>query len=126
MGSFTIYQIAVGYLTYFASKAVYFNLEVFKFFFEWFSIVGFIKWAYSVIIGTIPLNFVTIIGIVSTLLSYPLFVLAIIKFDRKFGIRHLIPIFFMFPFWLLLMVIYIIMIPECFSKKQYNIWKKNE
>lgn len=126
MGSFTIYQITSGYITYFASKSVYFSLEVTRFFFEWFSIIGFIKWSFNVILGNIPLNFLTIAGIISTLLSYPLFILAIIKFDRKFDLWHLIPIFFMFPFWLLIMLIYILMLPEYFRKKQYNIWKKNE
>ena len=126
MGSFITYQIVSGYFTYFASKSIYLNLAVLKFFFEWFSIVGFVKWSISVFSGQIPLTFITIVGIVSTLLSYPLFILAIIKFDKKFDLRHLIPLFFMFPFWLLIMVIYIISAPEYFRKKQYNIWKKNE
>jgi cellulose synthase/poly-beta-1,6-N-acetylglucosamine synthase-like glycosyltransferase len=126
MGSFIIYQIVSGYFTYFVSKAIYFNLTVLKFFFEWFSIVGFIKWFFGIFSGQTPLTFVTIIGIVSTLLSYPLFILAIIKFDKKFDLKHLIPIFFMFPFWLIIMVIYILMSPNYFRKRQYNIWKKNE
>ena len=125
MGSFTVYQIVSGYNTYFASKAIYFNLSVLKFFFEWFSIVGFVKWFAGILSGQIPLTFVAIVGIVATLLSYPLFFMAIIKFDRKFDLWHLIPIFFMFPFWLLIMVIYILMAPDYF-RKQYNIWKKNE
>lgn len=125
MGSFIIYQIVSGYFTYFFSKAIYFNFEVLKFFFEWFSIVGFAKWFFGIFSGHTPLTFVAVIGIVSTLLSYPLFFLAIIKFDRKFDLRHLIAIFFMFPFWLLIMIIYILMAPDCF-RKQYNIWKKNE
>lgn len=126
IGSFTIYQIVSGYFTYFASKSVYFNLTVLKFFFEWFSIVGFVKWFFGIFSGQTPLTFVTIVGIVSTLLTYPLFFLAIIKFDKKFDIWHLIPIFFMFPFWLLIMLIYILMSPDYFRKRQYNIWKKNE
>ena len=126
MGSFTIYQIVSGYSTYFFSKGIYFNLAVLKFFFEWFSIVGFARWVYSVLIGQTPLSFVTIVGIISTLLTYPLYFLAIFKFDKKFDLWHFIPIFFMFPFWLLIMAIYIICLPEYFRKKQYNIWKKNE
>ena len=126
MGFFITYQIVSGYFTYFASKAIFFNLEVLKFFFEWFSIVGFVKWSFSIFSGETALTFIAIVGIVSTLLSYPLFLFAIIKFDKKFDLRHLIPLFFMFPFWLLIMVIYILMIPEYFRKSQYNIWKKNE
>lgn len=126
MGSFTIYQIASGYTIYFFSKSIYFNFDALMFFFDWFSIIGFVKWAGGIIAGATPLTFVAIIGITSTLLSYPLFILSIIKFDKKFDVRHLIPIFFMFPFWLLIMLIYILMLPEYFRKRQYNIWKKNE
>lgn len=126
IGSFTIYQIASGYMAYFFSKSIYFNFDALMFFFDWFSIIGFVKWAGGTITGATPLTFVTIIGITSTLLSYPLFILSIIKFDKKFDVRHLIPIFFMFPFWLLIMLIYILMLPEYSRKRQYNIWKKNE
>ena len=126
MGTFTIYQIVSGYITYFASKSIYFNAYVLRFFFDWFSVIGFVKWAAGVVTGATPLTIAAIIGIASTLLSYPLFILAIIKFDKKFDLWHLIPIFFMFPFWLLIMLIYILALPEYFRKKQYNIWKKNE
>jgi poly-beta-1,6-N-acetyl-D-glucosamine synthase len=126
MGSFTIYQVLSGYFTYFLSKGIYLDWAVLKFFFEWFSIVGFIKWAINVALGNVPLTFLAVIGIASTLLSYPLFIFAILKFDRKFYWRHAIPICFMFPFWLLIMLIYIICLPEYFTNKQHNIWKKNE
>ncbi|MBR9690667.1 glycosyltransferase family 2 protein [Candidatus Woesearchaeota archaeon] len=126
MGGLTIYQLVSGYVTYFFSKGIYFSLSVLKFFFEWFSLVGFSKWTYNVLVGVEPLSFVAIIGILSTLLSYPLFLFAIIKFDKKIDLLHIIPFFFMFPFWLLIMVIYILMAPEIFKKSQRNIWKKNE
>jgi len=126
MGSFTLYQIVSGYYTYFFSKGMIFDLSVLRFFFEWFSIVGFIKWTISVFMGSTPLTFIALIGIMSTFLSYPLFFHAIIKYDKKFDIFHLIPIFFMAPFWWFIMIIYIICLPEMLINKQYNIWKKNE
>lgn len=126
MGSFTIYQIFSGYNLYFLSKGIIFNFSVLKFFFEWFSIVGFLKWSFGIFAGTTSLSFANIIGISSTLLTYPLYIFSIIRFDKRFDIWHLIPIFFMFPFWLLIMIIYILCLPEMFKKKQYNIWKKNE
>ncbi|MBS3158007.1 glycosyltransferase family 2 protein [Candidatus Woesearchaeota archaeon] len=126
MGVFTLYQIFSGYFTYFIAKGVYINFPVFKFFFEWFSIVGFIRWVISIINGQTELTIITAIGILSTLLSYPLYLVAIYKFDKKFDIWHLIPIMFMFPFWIMIMVIYAISIPEYFKRNQYNIWKKNE
>ncbi|MBD3209384.1 glycosyltransferase family 2 protein [Candidatus Woesearchaeota archaeon] len=126
MGLFTLYQIVAGYITYFASQGTFLNLAVAKFFLEWFSIVGFVRWVGSVIAGTTPLTFITIIGIISTLLTYPLYCFAIAKFDKRIDWRHLIPLVFMAPFWWLIMVIYIAMLPELFRKQQYNKWQKNE
>ncbi len=126
MGAFTIYQITSGYTSHFFSKSIYFSFEVLRFFFDWLSIIGFFKWSGGIASGATPLTFAAIIGITSTLLSYPLFIFSIIKFDKKFDLWHLIPVFFMFPFWLLIMAVYILMLPEYFRKKQYNRWKKNE
>lgn len=126
MGIFTLYQLSSGYIAYFTSKGVYFSPEVLRFFFDWFSIIGFVKWAIGIFQGHTPLTFITIIGIISTLLTYPLYFIAIWKFDKKFDLWHLIPIFFMFPYWLFIMIIYIISLPEYFRKDQPNIWKKNE
>ena len=125
MGLFIFYQIISGYYFYFISKGTYFNFYVLKYFFEWFSIVGFVRWAIEAFSGQSPMGFMVLVGIVSTLLSYPLYFIAICKFDRKLNLLGTIPIFFMFPFWLLIMLIYIIAIPEFFRKGQYNIWKKN-
>jgi cellulose synthase/poly-beta-1,6-N-acetylglucosamine synthase-like glycosyltransferase len=126
MGSFTVYQIIQGYITYFAAKDTYFSFHVLSYFIDWFSILGFIKWAAGVFTGATPLTLINIAGIASTLLSYPLFIYAIIKYDKKFDIWHLIPILFMAPFWWLIMIIYIFCLPEVLMKKQQNIWKKNE
>ena len=125
MGSFIIYQILSGYFMYFASKGIYFNFSVLKFFFEWLSIVGFFRWIYSVFINH-SFGLVTVAGIISTLLTYPLYIISILKFDRKIDFWHIVPVFFMFPFWLLIMSVYIFWIPEYFKKEQKNIWNKNE
>lgn len=124
MGVITFYQIISGYMTYFVAKGVLFDWLVVKFFFEWFSIVGFVKWFYRILIGIEPLTALAIVGIISTLLTYPLYILAIVKYERKIDIFHLIPIIFMAPFWWFIMIIYIFWLPEIFRKKQYNIWEK--
>ncbi|MFH1916284.1 MAG: glycosyltransferase family 2 protein, partial [Nanoarchaeota archaeon] len=125
MGAITIYNIVSGYVTYFTSKGVYFNLAVLKFFFEWLSLVGFVKWTGSVFSGASPLTLYAAVGIASTLLTYPLYIYAILRFDKKIDWWHVLPIVFMFPFWLLVMAVYIVMLPFGFPK-QDNIWKKNE
>lgn len=126
MGVLTIYKLASGYFTYFASQGLGFSLAAAQFFFEWFSIIGFAKWTWTVLSGSIPLSLINVIGVISSLLSYPLYLYAIAKYDRVLDWRNLVAVAFMFPFWLIIMVIHIISLPEILRREQYNIWKKNE
>ncbi|MBI2673170.1 glycosyltransferase family 2 protein [Candidatus Woesearchaeota archaeon] len=126
MGSINLYQIFSGYFLYFISKGIYIDLNVLKFFFEWLSLIGFIKWSGSVILGLAPLTFLSAIVILTSLLSYPRYVYAILKYDKRIDLQHIIPLTFMFPFWVFVTIVYLISIPEVFSKTQYNKWNKNE
>ncbi len=126
MGSFTIYQIASGYWQWFASKGVLMSTGVLVYFFNWASVFGFARWLVGIVSASEPLTWISLFGIVSTLLSYPLFIYAVLRYDRKIDIYHIVSICFMAPFWWALMVIYILSLPEMFRKRQYNIWLKNE
>ncbi|MBI4438459.1 glycosyltransferase family 2 protein [Candidatus Woesearchaeota archaeon] len=126
MGSFIIYQIISGYWTYFASKGVLVSTDSALFLIGWLSVIGTAKWALGLLNGSTPLTLFNIAGIISTLMTYPLYIYAILKYDKKIDIYHLIPLFFMFPYWLIHMVIYTTMLPEVLAKNQPNIWKKNE
>jgi cellulose synthase/poly-beta-1,6-N-acetylglucosamine synthase-like glycosyltransferase len=125
MGTITLYKIISGYMLYFVDKGIYFNLQVVKFFFEWLSIIGFLRWTVQIFSGAEPLTIGSAIGIAATLLTYPLLISAIFKYDTL-DLLHILIICFMFPFWLLLMIIYTLCLPEIFMQKQYNKWKKNE
>ncbi|MBW2970590.1 glycosyltransferase family 2 protein [Candidatus Woesearchaeota archaeon] len=126
MGSLTLYQMVSGYFAYFLSQGQIFNLYVLRFFFDWFSLIGFFKWTVSVFTGSAPWTLAASVGIAATLLTYPLYIFAIFKYNRKFDIWHIVPVLFMFPYWLFMMLLYIISIPSLFTAKQHNIWKKNE
>ena len=123
-GFLTIYNLTSGYITYFASKGIYFNEHVVKFVLEWFSIIGIINWFSRVISGIDPLTVITVIGIAASLLVYPLYIWSIIKYDKHISFWHIIPLFFMFPFWFVIMIVYLINLPELFIKHQHNIWTK--
>lgn len=125
MGSINIYLILSGYFANFASKGVYFSFGVVMFFFEWFSLFGFFKWVVSIVSGASPLSFLSAVIIITSLLSYPLYVYAIIKYDRKIDLWHVIPLLFMFPFWLCVMMVYLVCSPEILRKDQFNRWEKN-
>jgi len=119
-----ISQIASGYLQYFFSKGIIFNLDVANYFFTWFSLAGVINWIWTIISGKVALDFFTGISLLATLLSYPLYFIAILKYDKKIDIYHIIPILFMFPFWFMVMIIYLINLPEIFFGYRLNKWEK--
>ncbi|KYK25717.1 hypothetical protein AYK26_01740 [Euryarchaeota archaeon SM23-78] len=124
MGSITIYNLVSGYIQYFVSQGTWLSLGVLRFFFEWLSIIGIIRWFISIISGVNPLTIGAVIGLSASLLVYPLYLMAIIKYDRKLTFGHIIALLFMFPFWLVIMIFYIINIKEVFVKHQRNIWEK--
>jgi cellulose synthase/poly-beta-1,6-N-acetylglucosamine synthase-like glycosyltransferase len=124
MGLITLYNLGSGYYQYFLSQGVYLNLAVCRFFFDWLSIFGTAGWIWRIATaGSAPSPF-DIIGICTTLLSYPLYLIAIIKFEGKVTFWHIIPLLFMFPFWLLIMFFYIFNVKEFLNGEQENIWAK--
>ncbi len=126
MGSFTIYQLFGGYWHYFASKGQFLNAQVLVFLLDWTSITGVIKWSLGVFTGSTPLTLINIVGILSTLLCYPLYFYAILKFDRKFDFWHLLSLTFMAPYWWCVMCVQIGCLPFLLWKRQENIWHKND
>lgn len=124
MGSFTIYQIATGYYTYFLSKGQWLNFAVAKFFLDWCSILGLLKWSAGFFSGETALTPINILGALSSLLCYPLYIFAIIKYDRKIDIFHIIPLLFMAPFWWAITLVQTSCLGEVFNKERLNKWTK--
>lgn len=119
-----ISQIASGYALYYLSKGVVFNPDVFIYFLHWFSIAGTINWVLSVFAGKTIFDFMTAINLMATLMSYPLYFISILRYDKKITIFHIIPIIFMFPYWFIIMIIYLINLPELFFRQKPNKWEK--
>ena len=124
MGIITFYNIISGYITYFASKGTYMSIGVLEFLLDWISISGIIKWAIRIVQGQDTLTAIAIITLLASLLVYPLYIIAVLRYDKKISIWHIIPILFFAPFWWIIMLIYIIYLPEYFNKNQKNIWQK--
>jgi cellulose synthase/poly-beta-1,6-N-acetylglucosamine synthase-like glycosyltransferase len=124
MGVITLINLGSGYYTYFVSQGTYMSLGVLKFFFEWFSIIGLVRWFIDISMGVSPLTFFAIVSLGASLLSYPLYLLAIYFYEKRINLWHIVPLTFMFPFWFVIMMIYIVNIPEIFNANQRNIWTK--
>ncbi len=126
MGSLTLYKIINGYNIYFIQKGVILSYESIRFLFNWISISGFINWTIKILSGNEPLTTISFLGLISTFMTIPLFIIAIIKYDKRINFKHIIAITFMNTFWLIVMFYQVISFPEFFNKKRMNIWKKNE
>lgn len=124
MGVVTLANIVSGYVTYFASQGTYLNWYVVKYVLEWFSIVGTVRWIAGIVSGATPLTALTIVAVATTLLTYPLYFVAIIWFDRRVDWRNLLAVAFLFPFWLLVMLVYFGTVWEWARRDQPNIWTK--
>lgn len=126
MGLITVYQMISGYLVYFYGQGVVFSIDVALFFFNWLSLFGFFSWALDVAVGSAPLTILSGIAIVSSLLTYPLYILAFLRYDKKIDLWHVLPFLFLTPFWLFLMAAQFASLQDYFHSRQRNIWKKNE
>lgn len=124
MGIITFYNIISGYLTYFVSKGIYMSTDVLNFLLDWVSITGILKWTIRIIQGQETLTTTLVITLLASLLVYPLYIVAILRYDKKINIFHIIPLIFFAPFWWIIMLIYILNLPEYFNKNQKNIWHK--
>jgi cellulose synthase/poly-beta-1,6-N-acetylglucosamine synthase-like glycosyltransferase len=124
MGAIMLYNIISGYINYFVSHGTAFSFGALRFFLEWLSIAGIIRWCIRLVSGTEPWTIIAAIGLAASLLTYPLYLVAIYRYDKKLSWRHIIPLVFMFPYWLVIMVFYIIALPEAFRKHQKNKWEK--
>lgn len=124
MGSFTLYKIVSGYWTFYASHGEYLSWHSARFLIDWFSVLGLIRWSAGFFTGATPLDLINVLGAMASVFSYPLYILAIVKHDRKIDFLHLVALTFMSPFWWFISMVQIIALPEIFRKDQMNIWTK--
>lgn len=124
MAVVTLVNIISGYITYFASQGTYLSWYVVKYVVEWFTIIGTVRWLWGIVSGATAFNAFTIIAVATTLLTYPLYCIAIWRFDKRFDWWHVIAIALLFPFWLMVMLIYLGTAWEWGRRDQRNIWTK--
>jgi len=124
MALITLYNIGSGYYTYFVAQGVWLNWYVVKFLVGWLTIYGIFNWFWSVASGATPLTWFVAVGLAASLLSYPLYFVALLRYDGKITLKHLLAIAFLFPFWLMVMLTYVAHVGEWARNDQRNIWDK--
>jgi cellulose synthase/poly-beta-1,6-N-acetylglucosamine synthase-like glycosyltransferase len=126
MGSISLTKMTTGYWQYFASHGEYLSMPAAKFLLDWISVAGLINWSFKFAIGEIPFTPVTMCGVMAGLLTYPLYIYAIWRFERRFDLYHVVPLCFMAPYWWTISLVQIASAGVFFRPNQRNIWAKND
>jgi cellulose synthase/poly-beta-1,6-N-acetylglucosamine synthase-like glycosyltransferase len=124
MGVLIFLQIFLGYYNFYYVHGNVISFEVVKYFFYWFSIFGIINLAYQIAIGNFPLKLLYALNILLVVLMYAIYIYSIRWFKEKITAKDVIAFIFMFPYWILLMVIQNYSNIEWFKSRARNWWEK--
>jgi cellulose synthase/poly-beta-1,6-N-acetylglucosamine synthase-like glycosyltransferase len=107
MGIVLFTQIFGGYYMYFYLNGDVLSLGVAQYFLYWLSILGIINLGNLLITGAIPVTTLSILSIMVTAFAYPMYLYPFYKFRERPRVTDFIALFFMFPYWLLVLVVQI-------------------
>lgn len=124
MGTLLFLQIFLGYYSFYYVYGNVFSLEVMKYFFYWFSIFGVMNLAYQIVIGNFQLKLLYVLNILLVVLMYGIYIYAIRWNRERIRITDIIAYIFMFPYWLLILVIQNLGNIEWLKQKGKNWWRK--
>ncbi|HHQ44645.1 MAG TPA: glycosyltransferase family 2 protein [Candidatus Altiarchaeales archaeon] len=126
----TIYQILDGYLNYFALQNNLLSLQVAKYFFDWFSMIGTVKFIHNTLTGAWTMAWTFPIFLMSWSLTNIYNIIAIKKM-RRARLKVFLTLIFFFPYFLFTLSFYTLpFFAEInpFKKRagHVNIWEKNK
>lgn len=125
MGIIIFYQIFGGYYQWFWLNGAGFSLPALQYFVYWFSILGILNLVYQILAGAYVATPLMVLSITVTALNYPLYLYPFIRYRERFGWRDLFVLFFLFPYWILVLIVQTKSNTAWFrSPKGKNIWKK--
>jgi len=105
MGIVIFFQVFTGYYNYFVVYGNGLSLNAAQYFVYWFSVLGIINLVYMIATGLISANPLLIMSIALTVLAYPMYLYPYFRYKEKFGPRDLFAFFFLFPYWMLVLII---------------------
>ena len=119
-----LYQILSGYFNYFLAYGNVISLEVFKYFFNWFTVFGMVELIYKTLIGAYALTPLLLLTIVVFILSLCFNFYSLFRFS-EFNIYNLIAFIFFFPYVLIILFAYWIgTLLEFYERRNFSKWEK--
>jgi cellulose synthase/poly-beta-1,6-N-acetylglucosamine synthase-like glycosyltransferase len=117
-------QVLLGYNAYFLSKGVAFSPDVLQYFFNWFTVFGAIFLAANNITGVWPATALSVLNVAIVVMTYGLMLYSVRWMGERVGVRDIVAMCFMFPYWILIMAVNLASNVEWFRKPALNRWKK--
>ena len=117
----TIYQ---GYIAQFWDQGIILSPSVYLYLLDWASLAGTAQHSFHTFHGDYVTTLADKVGVMSSLLGISLFIVSIIRFEKKFTLRHLVPLFFLQPLYWILNIVSILAVPTVLSRTQNNLWSK--
>ena len=105
MGIIIFAQIIGGYYQWFYLAGDLISLNVVQYFLYWFSFLGILNLAYLLITGLIPAGPLAIMSVIVTALAYPIYLYGFRKFNEPVRFQDIIALFFIFPYWILVLIV---------------------
>jgi len=105
MGIVIFSQVFIGYYTWFVLNGAGISIPALQYFLYWFSALGIFNLIYMIGMGMLPATPLLIMSISLTLLSYPLYIYPYFRFKEKFMWRDALALFFIFPYWIMVLII---------------------
>lgn len=88
------------------------------------SLYGLVSWIHAVATHPHALTPWVAAQLAASVLPYPIYLYAIARFDRRIDVWHVIPLVFMFPFWLVVMLLHVAAVPALWAAVPRNRWTK--
>ena len=105
MGIVLFIQIFGGYYQWFFLNGDVLSLGVAQYFLYWLSLLGIVNLSYMLWTGALPVTALSIMSILVTVLAYPLYLYPFWKFRERPRVQDAIALFFLFPYWLLVLTV---------------------
>ncbi len=105
MGIVIFAQVFGGYYLWFVLNGAGISISALQYFLYWFSALGIFNLIYMIGTGMIPATPLLVMSILLTLLSYPLYLYPYKRFNEPFHWRDVIALFFIFPYWIMVLIV---------------------
>jgi cellulose synthase/poly-beta-1,6-N-acetylglucosamine synthase-like glycosyltransferase len=124
IGTAILLQMALGYYTYFVYWGNGLSWDAGTFFLGWLSLYGIANLAWQMLAGNYPVTYLSVLNVAVVGMVYGLLLYSFWWFRERPTPRDAVALFFMMPYWLLVMAVQLLSNAGWFRSGGRNWWEK--